>query len=88
MNFNRRRITFTIFLFGIRNVLCVHVSSGKGEISEGNLERVEGARSPVECVLKCQQRKKNAFYGDDGSCGCFEGTGDTNGTTSFVNGFK
>ena len=46
------------------------------QLLEEDSERID-ARSPTECILKCQNRfQKNGFYTNDNSCFC------TNGTTS------
>ena len=37
--------------------------------TEANSQLVK-ARSPTECILKCQRLTKEAFYTDDGKCIC------------------
>eukprot|EP00111_Clytia_hemisphaerica_P008724 TCONS_00025505-protein len=85
-----KKLEFVLLCFPllVSYSFCVHISSGKGRLSERNLEKVDGARSAVECVLRCQQKKKNAFYGDDCSCGCFEGDGGNLQNDDVINGYK
>lgn len=49
--------------------------------SLGNPERDFGARSQIECLLRCQRiQGKMGFYGNDGQCFCVSDVNNNNGS--------
>uniref|UniRef100_A0A7M5WZZ5 Uncharacterized protein n=1 Tax=Clytia hemisphaerica TaxID=252671 RepID=A0A7M5WZZ5_9CNID len=55
----------------IKTISSSYIASEKGSIAKENLYLLKGVSSPVQCTLRCNQRKEAAFYGAGGTCGCF-----------------
>ena len=62
-------LLLTVF-FSIKQIVSVHISSGPSAISKESLHILKGVSSPIQCSLRCNQRGEDAFYGNDGLCGC------------------
>uniref|UniRef100_A0A7M5X9M1 Uncharacterized protein n=1 Tax=Clytia hemisphaerica TaxID=252671 RepID=A0A7M5X9M1_9CNID len=62
----------------IFNVLCniinathmVSLKYDRQSILGNNAQRINGARSPTECILRCQRCGQKSFYSNDGECFC------------------